>query len=124
MANTLTLKKSQIYSEVKAAAAKVYKDIEIPEFTIETPRDKGHGDYAVNIAMLLARSAKEAPRLIAEKIINEINKESLGAEKVELAGPGFINFYLDKSYLLFYTVPNRALFAEYASFTERTYIKP
>ena len=99
MANTLTTKKSQIYGEVKNAAAKVYGDIEIPDFTIETPRDKGHGDYAVNIAMLLARSAKEAPRLIAEKIINEIDKNSLGAEKVELAGPGFINFYLDKSYL-------------------------
>ena len=99
MANVMTEKKTQIYEAVKAAAKKAYTDIEIPEFTIETPKDKGHGDYAVNVAMMLARAAHSAPRAIAEEIVKGIDKDKIGALKIEIAGPGFINFYLDKSYL-------------------------
>ncbi len=99
MANTLEAKKNQIYETVKNAAQNAYPEIEIPAFTIEAPRDKGHGDYAVNIAMLLAKAAKSAPRMIAEKIVAELNGEDFGAGKIEVEGPGFINFYLDKSYL-------------------------
>lgn len=93
------MKKTQIYEAVKAAAEKAYTDIEIPEFTIETPKDKGHGDYAVNVAMMLAKSAHSAPRVIAQEIVKGIDAEKIGALKIEIAGPGFINFYLDKSYL-------------------------
>lgn len=99
MACVLTMKKTQIYEAVKAAAEKAYTDIEIPEFTIETPKDKGHGDYAVNVAMMLAKSAHSAPRVIAQEIVKGIDAEKIGALKIEIAGPGFINFYLDKSYL-------------------------
>ena len=99
MANTLYKKKSEIYSAVKEAAQKAYEGIEIPDFAVETPKDKGHGDYAVNIAMLLARAAHSAPRMIAEKITENLDGKALGAEKIEIAGPGFINFYLDESYL-------------------------
>jgi len=99
MANTLSMKKTQIYTAVENAAKAAYPDIVIPAFTIESPKDKGHGDYAVNTAMMLARSAKAAPRAIAEKIVENLDAQSLGAEKIEIAGPGFINFYLDKSYL-------------------------
>ena len=99
MANTLSMKKTQIYTAVENAAKAAYPDIEIPAFTIEAPKDKGHGDYAVNTAMMLARSAKSAPRAIAEKIVESLDAQSLGAQKIEIAGPGFINFYLDKSYL-------------------------
>ena len=99
MADTLFSKKTQIYEAVKKAAAAAYADIEIPDFTIESPKDKGHGDYAVNLAMLLARAAHQAPRAIAEKITENIDCDAIGAEKIEIAGPGFINFYLDKSYL-------------------------
>ena len=99
MANTLLMKKTQIYDAAYNAAKKAYPKIDIPEFTIEIPKDKGNGDYAVNIAMLLARSAKSAPRAIAEKIVENLNAEQLGAQKIEIAGPGFINFYLDKKYL-------------------------
>ena len=88
MANTLLMTKTQIYDAAYNAAKKAYPEIEIPEFTIETPKDKGHGDYAVNIAMLLARSAKSAPRAIAEKIVENISAEDLSAEKIEIAGPG------------------------------------
>lgn len=99
MANTLSMKKTQLYTAVENAAKAAYPDVEIPAFTIETPKDKGHGDYAVNTAMMLARAAKSAPRAIAEKIVENLDAQSLGAEKIEIAGPGFINFYLDKSYL-------------------------
>lgn len=99
MACVLTMKKTQIYEAVKAAAEKAYTDIEIPEFTIETPKDKGHGDYAVNVAMMLAKLAHSAPRVIAQEIVKGIDAEKIGALKIEIAGPGFINFYLDKSYL-------------------------
>ncbi len=99
MANTLSMKKSQIYDAAKMAAQKAYGDIEIPEFVIEVPKDKTNGDYAINIAMMLARAAKSAPRAIAENIVANLDKEALGATKIEIAGPGFINFYLDKSYL-------------------------
>ena len=99
MANTLSMKKSQIYDAAKNAAKAAFPEIEIPAFTIEVPKDKGNGDYAINLAMMLARAAKSNPRAIAEKIVEGIDKEALGAEKIEIAGPGFINFYLDKKYL-------------------------
>ncbi len=99
MANTLTMKKSQIYDAAKLAAQKAYGDIEIPDFVIEVPKDKTNGDYAINIAMMLARAAKSSPRAIAENIVANLDADALGATKIEIAGPGFINFYLDKSYL-------------------------
>ena len=99
MANTLSMKKSQIYDAAKNAAKAAFPEIEIPSFTIEVPKDKGNGDYAINLAMMLARAAKSNPRAIAEKIVEGIDAQAMGAEKIEIAGPGFINFYLDKKYL-------------------------
>ncbi len=99
MANTLSMKKSQIYNAAMEAAKAAYPEIEIPAFTIEVPKDKGNGDYAINLAMMLARAAKSAPRAIAENIVANLKGDELGATKIEIAGPGFINFYLDKSYL-------------------------
>ncbi len=99
MANTLSQKKSQIYSAVEVATKKAYPEVEIPQFTIENPKDRSHGDYAVNTAMMLAKAAKSNPRAIAENIVANLDSEAIGAEKIEIAGPGFINFYLDKSYL-------------------------
>ncbi len=99
MANTFSMKKTQIYEAVKNAAIKAYPEIDIPSFVIEEPKDKSNGDFAVNIAMMLAKAAHSAPRQIAENIVGGIEKEKIGAEKIEIAGPGFINFYLDKSYL-------------------------
>lgn len=99
MANTLSMKKSQIYNAAMEAAKAAYPEIEIPAFTIEVPKDKGNGDYAINLAMMLARAAKSAPRAIAENIAANLKANELGATKIEIAGPGFINFYLDKSYL-------------------------
>lgn len=80
---------------------------EIPEFVIEVPKDSGHGDFACNAAMLLARQARIAPRQIAGIIIEHIDSQVSFLDKVETAGAGFINFFLDKSWL--YEIPAMVL---------------
>lgn len=76
----------------------------LPDFVIEVPREKGHGDFACNIAMLMAREARMAPRKIAELIADKINKKKFERlEKVEVAGPGFINIFLNNNWL--YAIP-------------------
>jgi arginyl-tRNA synthetase len=75
----------------------------IPEFVIEVPKDSGHGDFACNVAMLLARQARMAPRRIAEMITGYIIINEKFLEKVEVAGAGFINFFLNDVWL--YEIP-------------------
>lgn len=72
---------------------------QIPDIILEKPKDKAHGDFATNIAMQLARVAKKAPRQIADDIIDKLNKSEASVEKVEIAGPGFINFFMKKDFL-------------------------
>lgn len=72
---------------------------ELPAFVIEVPKDKAHGDLATNAAMQLTRLAKKNPRQIAEAIIANLDRGAASIESAEIAGPGFINFRLNKSYL-------------------------
>ncbi len=77
---------------------------QLPDFVIEVPREKGHGDFACNVAMLLAREARMAPRKIAETIVAMVDLESHERiDKIEVAGPGFINIFLNNSWL--YEIP-------------------
>lgn len=69
-----------------------------PDIQLERTRAEAHGDFSCNVAMLLAKAAKSNPRDIAENIIGEL-LESKHVDKVEVAGPGFINFYLTKASL-------------------------
>lgn len=69
-----------------------------PDYVVEVPKDAANGDYSTNIAMLLARELKKAPREIATAIAEKITPEG-AILRAEVAGAGFINFYLDKSYL-------------------------
>ncbi|UOE93987.1 arginine--tRNA ligase [Alkalihalobacillus sp. LMS39] len=89
--------KNEIVSAIEKAGLANGKDI--PEVVLELPRDKAHGDYATNMAMRLAKVAKKAPRAIAEDIVAHLDKEKASISKVDIAGPGFINFYMDNSYL-------------------------
>ena len=73
--------------------------LEISDILIETPREKGHGDFSTNIAMQITKIAKKAPRQIADIIIKNIDIKATYIEKVSCAGPGFINFTLDTKYL-------------------------
>ncbi|WP_299977066.1 arginine--tRNA ligase [Desulfobacula sp.] len=66
---------------------------QIPEMEIEEPRHQAHGDFSTNFAMVSAAVQKMAPRKIAEILVSLIETGSL-IEKVEIAGPGFINFFL------------------------------
>ena len=66
----------------------------LPAFTLEVPADRSHGDWAANIAMAGARAFKCAPRKIAEAITANIDLDSSYFDRVEIAGPGFLNFYL------------------------------
>ncbi|OAI12157.1 arginine--tRNA ligase [Methylomonas lenta] len=66
----------------------------VVQVNLERARDSQHGDFATNLAMLLAKPAKTNPRQLAEKIIAEIPTHNL-VSKVEIAGPGFINFFIN-----------------------------
>ena len=67
---------------------------ELPDFVVEIPADTSHGDFASNIAMACARPFKCAPRKIAEAICAALDLTGTVFERVEIAGPGFINFFL------------------------------
>ena len=62
---------------------------------VERPRDPSHGDWATNLAMVLARPLKAKPREIAERLRDAIDRERAGVSKIDIAGPGFMNFSLD-----------------------------
>ncbi|KIL76591.1 arginine--tRNA ligase [Bacillus badius] len=91
----------QLKEEVKAAVLKagLAQEEEIPAVVLEAPKEKAHGDYSTNMAMQLARVAKKAPRTIAEEMIAHFDHSKASIEKIEIAGPGFINFYMNNAYL-------------------------
>ncbi|MDN4492072.1 arginine--tRNA ligase [Ureibacillus aquaedulcis] len=66
---------------------------------LETPKDKANGDFASNLAMQLTKLAKKPPRAIAESILENIETEGTEIEKLEIAGPGFINITVRKAFL-------------------------
>ena len=70
----------------------------LPQFNIEIPQDKSHGDFASNIALACAKPLKSAPRKIAELICDALVLEGSSFDRVEIAGPGFINFFLSRSW--------------------------
>lgn len=75
----------------------------LPEIELELPKEKEHGDLASNLALVLARQAKKAPRAVAESLLRHFSSAGTWVERVEVAGPGFINFFLDPGWL--YLVP-------------------
>ncbi|WP_261303102.1 arginine--tRNA ligase [Paenibacillus andongensis] len=80
-------------------AAGIVDAAQIPEIILEVPKEKTHGDFATNIAMQLTRIAKQNPRQIAEQIIANLQKDKANIAEAEIAGPGFINFKMNKVYL-------------------------
>lgn len=99
--NVLAQTEETLKQEVAAAVIRAgLADAEtLPDIILEKPKDKAHGDFAANIAMQLARIAKKAPRSIAEEIAAELDKTKGSIEKVEIAGPGFINFFMKHDFL-------------------------
>lgn len=104
MTNVVEVLKCQISKTVKESLSKAVASGELPEFeevdiVVETPREKEHGEFSTNIAMQAAKAAKKAPRQIADIITKNMDFEGTYIEKVEIAGPGFINFYLNNLWL-------------------------
>ena len=71
---------------------------DIPEIKIERPKNKDHGDYASNIALMVAKPAGVNPREVAQLLVDELSKNP-AFKKVEIAGPGFLNFTLESASL-------------------------
>lgn len=71
---------------------------ELPEFTLEVPADRAHGDWACNAAMVGARAFRTAPRKIAEAVAAHLSLDGTYFERAEIAGPGFLNFFLRRSF--------------------------
>lgn len=82
----------------KACANGELPQADIPEFSIEVPADRAHGDWATNAAMVSARAFHAAPRKIAEAITNNLALDGTYFDRFEIAGPGFINFFLSKQF--------------------------
>ncbi len=102
------LKEAVIRALLQAKQQEMIRFQSIPDFVIEVPREKGHGDFACNAAMLLAKEAHMAPRQIAETIVQLIDVPQMGiADKIEVAGPGFINIYLNNDWL--YKIPAQVI---------------
>jgi arginyl-tRNA synthetase len=95
--------KTQLTAIIEAARKEVCGDIKLPTFNIEIPSDTTHGDFATNAALCSAKAMKSNPRKLAEEFSAKMMNMKLFAEsffdRFEIAGPGFINFFLsDKFY--------------------------
>ena len=104
MSQTASIASEELMQEIKASLDRAVDKgelpayEELPEFIIETPSDRSHGDLATNAAMVCARTFRMPPFKIAEAITGNINLEKTYAESCASAGPGFINFVLSPRY--------------------------
>lgn len=83
--------KKALHLLVKQSIQQLYPSLELPEFQIENTKDAKHGDYACNFALIAAKTLGKPPREIAQTIIAFL-PTMIWIEKIEIAGPGFINF--------------------------------
>lgn len=97
--NIIDQVKETLIEEIKGSILKAQLVDEVPEIKIETPKDSTNGDYSTNIAMVLTKIARKNPREIATQIVENLDTTKANVKKVDIAGPGFINFYLDQQYL-------------------------
>jgi len=70
----------------------------LPAFDVEAPKQADHGDLATNLALVLAKQAKLPPRKVAELLIKRLDPPEGMLAKVEIAGPGFINFFINDTF--------------------------
>ena len=94
---------TEIRAAIMDAAGRAVADGEFPvaplsDFIIEVPANKENGDYSSNAAMAWARDLKSAPRKIAQAIVDRLELSDTFVERCEIAGPGFMNFYLKDSF--------------------------
>lgn len=97
--NIIDQVKQTLIKEIEASIKKAGLAEDIPEIKIEIPKDTKNGDYSSNIAMVLTKIAKRNPREIAQAIVDNLDTSKAHVKEIDIAGPGFINFYLDNQYL-------------------------
>ena len=97
--NIIDQVKQTLIEEIEASIKKAGLAEDIPEIKIEIPKDTKNGDYSSNIAMVLTKIAKRNPREIAQAIVDNLDTSKAHVKEIDIAGPGFINFYLDNQYL-------------------------
>jgi arginyl-tRNA synthetase len=88
------IKKLIIEAASQAQAKGLLSSVDFPEVNVEKPKVEAHGDFSTNFAMVIASLQKMAPRKVAQAIVDQLNDTSRLLEKIESAGPGFINFYV------------------------------
>lgn len=95
----------QLQQQIKAVLAAAVEKAGLVEagteynIHLETPKDKANGDFATNLAMQLTKLAKKPPRAIAEAILENVDTANTEIEKIEIAGPGFMNITVRKDFL-------------------------
>ena len=91
--------KNNLEQSIKNVLAEL--NIECESVALEHPAELVHGDYSTNVALSCAKAAKQNPRALAEQILAGLQKNNIsGVEKIEIAGPGFINFHLSKEFFI------------------------
>ncbi|MGH7650284.1 MAG: arginine--tRNA ligase [Gemmatimonadaceae bacterium] len=84
--------------QIRAELVRAARSLGAPEDIdplVERPRDVAHGDWATNLAMVLAKPFRSKPRDVAEKLRDSMNLQGAGVSKIDIAGPGFMNFWID-----------------------------
>lgn len=86
--------------EIEKAITEVLQEmgIETSDFVVEHPADLSHGDYATNVAMVCAKKLGKSPREIAEQVMKALEGKIPHVDTISIAGPGFINFHLDRTF--------------------------
>src|SRR5688572_9062723 len=94
-------KPSRVSEPIRSELSRVARALGAPDapFVLERPRDEGHGDLATNLAMLIAKTRRTNPRPVAEEVVRSLAFEPGVVKRVEIAGPGFINFWLARDQL-------------------------
>ncbi|EHJ08736.1 arginine--tRNA ligase [Staphylococcus simiae] len=97
--NIIDQVKHTLIEEITNSIKKADLAQDIPDIKIEIPKDTKNGDYSTNIAMVLTKIAKKNPRDIAQAIVDNLDTTKAQVKQIDIAGPGFINFYMDNQYL-------------------------
>ena len=91
--------KDYLKKNIEKALNKAGFDVSLlPAFSISPSKQKDHGDLSTNLALILASRTKKNPREIAQAIISELNVDNELIPRIEVAGPGFINFSIGPDY--------------------------
>ena len=106
--------------QLRSELARIAAELGAPDvtFIVERPRDEGHGDWATNLAMALAKPLRRKPRELADEIVAKLALPGGAIAKTEIAGPGFINFWLAQDALAGHL---RTIITEAANYGRHTF---